>query len=199
VGTDDCLRDGCDHYNDCFARAAKARAEGARVIVVNYALLYAHVAMHREMWADMVLPKTASPDSRHAWDTIIYDEAHEATDKAREALGCDIGEGSFKGLARWVMKHAGADARFASVVLDRIGEAVFVPSDGRLRVLAEEAETHASALWVELEALYDSVAATTPLAHPAKKSSGWLWVLWIILLIILGAGGAAAVYYFKII
>lgn len=153
VGTDDCLRDGCDHYNDCFARAAKARAEGARVIVVNYALLYAHVAMHREMWADMVLPKTASPDSRHAWDVVIYDEAHEATDKAREALGCDIGEGAFKGLARWVTKHAAADLEDARDALaTAIGDLGPAPDVGAWRALADDAETHAAALWVEMEA-----------------------------------------------
>ncbi len=49
------------------------------------------------------------------------------------------------------------------------------------------------------EALYDSAAQGTPLAHPAKKSSGWLWVLVSVLLIALGAGGAAALYYFKLI
>jgi len=153
VGTDDCLRDGCDHYNDCFARAAKARAEGARVIVVNYALLYAHVAMHREMWADMVLPKTASADSKHAWDTIIYDEAHEATDKAREALGCDIGDGAFRGLARWVMKHAVADLEDARDALaTAIGDLGPAPDVGAWRALADDAEPHASALWVEMEA-----------------------------------------------
>ncbi len=153
VGTDDCLRDGCDHYNDCFARAAKARAEGARVIVVNYALLYAHVAMHREMWADMVLPKTASPDSRHAWDTVIYDEAHEATDKAREALGCDIGEGAFRGLARWITKHAVADIGDArDAIATAIGDLGAAPDVGAWRTLADDAETHAAALWIEMEA-----------------------------------------------
>ena len=149
VGTDDCLRDGCDHYNDCFARAAKARAEGARVIVVNYALLYAHVSMHREMWADMVLPKTASADSKHAWDVVIYDEAHEATDKAREALGCDIGEGAFRGLARWVTKHAVADIEDAR---DALPDPPAAPDVSAWRALADDAETHAAALWVEMEA-----------------------------------------------
>lgn len=32
--------------------------------------------------------------------------------------------------------------------------------------------------------------------QPAKKKSGWTWVIWIILLLILGAGGGAAVYWF---
>jgi ATP-dependent DNA helicase DinG len=147
VGTDDCLRDGCDYHNECHPRAAKARAEGARVIVVNYALLYAHVALHREMCADMVLPKTASAESKHAWDVVIFDEAHEAADKAREALGCDIGEGAFKGLARWVTKHAVADLDDAR---DALVDPPAAPDTSAWRALADDAEDRASALWVEM-------------------------------------------------
>ena len=157
VGTDDCLRDGCDFYSECHPRAAKARAEGARVVVVNYALLYAHVALHREMWADMVLPKTASAESKHAWDTIIYDEAHEATDKAREALGCDIGEGAFRGLARWLVKHAVADLDDAR---DALVDSSVAPDVGAWRALADDADTHASALWVELGARLPALRGT---------------------------------------
>lgn len=51
----------------------------------------------------------------------------------------------------------------------------------------------------EHAAIYDTDSYHKPLAHPAKKKSGWLWVLWIILLLALGAGGAAALYYFKLI
>ena len=51
----------------------------------------------------------------------------------------------------------------------------------------------------EHAAIYDTDTYHKPLAHPAKKKSGWLWVLWIILLLALGAGGAAALYYFKVI
>lgn len=47
--------------------------------------------------------------------------------------------------------------------------------------------------------IYDTDTYHKPLAHPAKKKSGWLLVVWIILLLALGAGGAAALYYFKII
>lgn len=51
----------------------------------------------------------------------------------------------------------------------------------------------------EHAAIYDTDSYHKPLAHPAKKKSGWLWVLWIVLLLALGAGGAAALYYFKLI
>lgn len=45
------------------------------------------------------------------------------------------------------------------------------------------------------EALYDSASITPPLTHPAKKKSGWLTVLFIVILILIGAGGAAALYF----
>ena len=43
--------------------------------------------------------------------------------------------------------------------------------------------------------IYDTAAYHKPLAHPAKKKSGWLWVIWVVLLLLVGGGGAAALYY----
>lgn len=43
-------------------------------------------------------------------------------------------------------------------------------------------------------AIYDSSQFPAPLSHPAKKKSGWLWVVWVVLLLALGAGGAVALY-----
>ncbi len=45
-------------------------------------------------------------------------------------------------------------------------------------------------------AIFDTGAYQKPLAHPAKKKSGWLMVLWIALLLTVGAGAGAAVYFF---
>jgi hypothetical protein len=42
--------------------------------------------------------------------------------------------------------------------------------------------------------IYDVKDYHTPLAHPAKKPSGWLWVVLTILLIIICGGAAAAAY-----
>lgn len=44
-------------------------------------------------------------------------------------------------------------------------------------------------------AIYDTDTYHQPLAHPAKKKSGWLWVVWIVLILLLGAGGGAALYF----
>jgi len=45
-------------------------------------------------------------------------------------------------------------------------------------------------------AIFDTHAYQKPLAHPAKKKSGWTWVIWTLALIIVGAGAGAAVYFF---
>lgn len=127
-GTDDCLRDGCEHYEDCHARAAKARAEGADVIVVNMHLLAAHIAVHMEMWQDAVLPRTGPRESEHAWDTVILDEAHELGDVAREFFGCDLTEKRVTHPARWVREH---DAALADAI-ERDAAALFADLDTRI-------------------------------------------------------------------
>jgi len=47
-------------------------------------------------------------------------------------------------------------------------------------------------------AIYDTATYHQPLAHPAKKGSSFLIVVWILALILVGAGIGAAVYFFVI-
>lgn len=47
--------------------------------------------------------------------------------------------------------------------------------------------------------IYDTDTYHQPLAHPAKKKSGWLWVIWILLILVVGAGAGAALYLTGII
>jgi hypothetical protein len=47
--------------------------------------------------------------------------------------------------------------------------------------------------------IYDTDTYHQPLSHPAKKKSGWMWVLWIIVILIVGAGCGAAIYFMNII
>lgn len=51
----------------------------------------------------------------------------------------------------------------------------------------------------EHASIYDTDAHHQPLAHPAKKRSGWLWVFLVILFLAIGAGIGAALYFFKIV
>jgi hypothetical protein len=45
-------------------------------------------------------------------------------------------------------------------------------------------------------AIYDTEAYHKALAHPPKKKSGWMWVVWILLIIILGAVIGVLVYMY---
>ena len=47
-------------------------------------------------------------------------------------------------------------------------------------------------------AIYDTESYHKTLAHPAKKKSGWMWVLYIVILLIVGAGVGVALHYFVI-
>jgi hypothetical protein len=51
----------------------------------------------------------------------------------------------------------------------------------------------------ESGAIYDTDTYHQPLAHPAKKKSGWWLVMWIILILVVGAGAGAALFFLGII
>lgn len=44
--------------------------------------------------------------------------------------------------------------------------------------------------------IYDTSSYHKALAHPAKKKSGWMWVVWTAILLVVGAGAGAAVYFY---
>lgn len=48
-------------------------------------------------------------------------------------------------------------------------------------------------------AIYDTDTYHKPIEHPAKKKSGWMWVIWILVILIVGAGGGAALFFLNII
>lgn len=48
-------------------------------------------------------------------------------------------------------------------------------------------------------AIYDASQYPEPVTHPAKKKSGWLWIVWVVLLLGVGAGGAVVLYNLGII
>jgi hypothetical protein len=47
--------------------------------------------------------------------------------------------------------------------------------------------------------IYDTDTYHQPLAHPKKKKSGWMWVVWIVLILAVGAVGGAALYYLGVV
>lgn len=63
-----------------------------------------------------------------------------------------------------------------------------IPQQYKVQQPAEKPEEQANPI-------YDA----QPLAHPASKKPGWIWIVAIILIILIGAGGGAAVYYLGLI
>jgi len=65
--------------------------------------------------------------------------------------------------------------------------------------IAKQYKTHPSTGDQSHAAIYDASQYPEPVTHPAKKKSGWLWVLWVILLLGVGAGAAVLLYSMGII
>lgn len=90
VGSDECKAEGCQFREECFAERARAIAQEADIVVTNYHLLFAHIAVRRETGQDLVLPP---------FDLLVLDEAHEASDIARDFFGFSVSEHTFARLA----------------------------------------------------------------------------------------------------
>jgi len=139
---DDCHGKSCEHYDECFARKAHGRASQASVVVVNYHLLFAHIAMRAETGRDVILPE---------FHALVMDEAHEAGDIAREFFGHTLSKGRMDRVEKWAREArrkaiaAGvecddADARELTGAADGImsaSKAFFTACDAIMRPLAE--------------------------------------------------------------
>src|SRR5690242_7191100 len=75
----------CDDGGDCFAERARDRAHTVAVLVVNHALLCAHLASNGN-----VLPEH---------DVVVLDEAHSFGENATNAFGSDLAPESLTRLA----------------------------------------------------------------------------------------------------
>ena len=166
--TDECVRDGCEFYEVCHARAAKARAEDVDIVVVNMALLAAHVSVYMEMRADAVLPRTGPRESPIAWDTVILDEAHELSDIAREFFGCQLTEKSIARLGRWCEREGAPEVGAA---IAREARTLFFDLDTRVPepVRGREPEPVRIREGIDTEALCAALAALR--AHAAKVAA----------------------------
>jgi ATP-dependent DNA helicase DinG len=90
--SDDCTGKACARFDDCFAQAARRRFRAANVLVTNYHMLFAHLAIASETGTG-ILPR---------FDIVILDEVHEAADVAREFFGFTIRKGSFQWATRFL-------------------------------------------------------------------------------------------------
>src|SRR5262249_49352907 len=74
--SDDCLRNRCPNFNECFYFEARRRAEKADLIVVNHNLLLADAASMGN-----ILPP---------YQLLIVDEAHHMPDIATDAFSMTV-------------------------------------------------------------------------------------------------------------
>jgi ATP-dependent DNA helicase DinG len=129
---DDCLRNKCPHFNDCFYFEARRRAEKADVIVVNHALLLADAAS-----AGSILP---------AYEYLIVDEAQHLPAIAIDAFSAGISNRGLRILGSKANKKVGAPLPLVHEIeqegaefFDRLG-ASFSSTRMRLRQSIDSAE-----------------------------------------------------------
>lgn len=87
---DNCLGQGCDHFDNCFVVKARRDAASADVVVVNHHLLFADMALREEGFAEL-LPSA---------DAIILDEAHQIPDVASNFFGSSLSSHQLRDLCR---------------------------------------------------------------------------------------------------
>ena len=92
--SDDCLRNRCPHFKDCFYFETRRMAEKADIIVVNHALLRADAAS-----LGKILPR---------YDHLILDEAHHLRDIATETFSSSISTNGVKRLAGRAQRRVSA-------------------------------------------------------------------------------------------
>lgn len=100
VSSDECKGDACRFRDECYAEAAKEVARRSDIVITNYHLLFAHLAVRMETAQDLVLPP---------FDLLVLDEAHEAAEIARDFFGFSLSETGVKRLANRAADLGGKD------------------------------------------------------------------------------------------
>src|SRR5690606_37325194 len=84
---EDCKGGECRFREECCSLKARAAAHEANVVVCNYHLLFAHLQVKAATDQDLVLPP---------FDVAILDEAHKASDIARDFFGYRVTAGAVR-------------------------------------------------------------------------------------------------------
>lgn len=80
----------CAFHDTCFVTAMRARAQKARLVIVNHHLFFADLAM-RGPHGGGILPD---------YDAVIFDEAHQIEDVATRFFGVSVSDATIERLAR---------------------------------------------------------------------------------------------------
>src|SRR5436305_4858241 len=144
VGTDRCSGRRCPFLSACLAEAARERAAGAELVIVNHALYFAHVAS-----GNGVLPEH---------DAVVFDEAHRLEESAAAWLGGRVSRAALRRLVLDVERACReAQRAYPARQADRVergGERLLravAPPSGRKRLR----EVPAEAALVLVDALGD--------------------------------------------
>lgn len=89
--SDDCLRNKCKRFEECFYFKARRRAEDADILVVNHSLLLADAVSE-----GAILPP---------YELLIVDEAHHMPDVATKSFGLSISNRGLQRLASRAIKN----------------------------------------------------------------------------------------------
>lgn len=143
--SDDCLRNKCPNFQECFYFDAKKRAEKADILVVNHALLLADAASYGS-----ILPK---------YDLLIVDEAHHLPNVATDAFSASISNRGLRALCTRAVKRVGAPSGMVNDI-DFEGHLFFE----RLAERCVKASTR----------LRDSVDGALQLTQSLSLLRGWL-------------------------
>ncbi len=178
TSADDCTGKACPRFEDCHAEKAKKLVAGARVVVTNYHLFFASLAMQKEFGKGLLPPA----------DIVIMDEAHKAADVARDFFGFRFTAGSVRWACRLLTppKTQGKKKSALPMLDAELKEKVLELADAffaELLTLAQSekyfarlTEPHASSTWQMLHAglldvkrCYEGAASTELLARDRKS------------------------------
>lgn len=76
--SENCLRQDCPFFRECFFQEARRRAAEAQVLIVNHSLLFADITLRRKGVEGGLLPE---------YHCVIFDEAHNLERVATDWLG----------------------------------------------------------------------------------------------------------------
>lgn len=92
---DNCLGQGCDHFDDCYVNEARKKALKSEVVIINHHLYFADKSLKEDGFGAL-LPTV---------DTVIFDEAHQIPDIATNFLG--------NSFSSWQVNELVADVKLA--------------------------------------------------------------------------------------
>jgi ATP-dependent DNA helicase DinG len=138
VGPDRCSGRRCPFVSACFSEAARERAAGADLVIVNHALYFAHVAGGRKGGGGGVLPEH---------DAVIFDEGHRLEESAASWLGGRVSRAGLRRLTADIERACRESQRpYPARQADRVersGERLLravAPASGRKRLREVPAE-----------------------------------------------------------